>query len=181
MSDPPWEDLKREWEDPSKETMAGILAKLVGAVVIYHAMVEHWVDGIVFCVHDRVEGAKKIRKVHPYNARDEMQFLTECLIMLPPLEPFKDKGLALLTSWEESSEFRHNVAHGHIGKIDWDKGVIEFSRKFKGENHEPVRRSLTIRAEDLYKEGAKIKELILPFNDFTQDLLKAFDPTYLRK
>ena len=158
--------------------MAGTLAKLVGAAVIYYAMLEHWIDGMVFCIYDCVDGAKKIRKQHPYNAKDEIDFLRKSFETLPLLAQYKDEGLALLLQIERVADLRHNIVHGHIRKMQWSSGLIEFSRKFKGDDGQPVRRTLTIQAEELFERGRDVLALVQPTMNLTHRLVAKFDPTY---
>lgn len=160
---------------------AGALTKMVGAIVIYYATVEHWLDGIVFVIHDHVPGAQVIEKRHPYNGQAEFDFLKACFQQLHDLAEFKAEGLALIDKVFPLSDFRHNVVHGWIRNIDWANEVFEFSRKFKGPGGVPVRRTLTCSAVDLFEKGREIKDLIEPLNAFTQRLLHRFDPTYNRK
>jgi len=164
--------------EASKEDMAGTLAKMVGAMVIYYAMLEHWIDGAVFCIFDRVEGAKAIRKQHPFNARDELDFLRESFTKLDQLAPFKDEALALLDKLDPLSDFRHDIVHGHIRRFDFSIGQLEFSRVVRGDQRQPVRRSLTITAENLFLKGREILALVEPFMGLTHRLVAKFDPEY---
>lgn len=180
-SDP--ESLKLiRWDPPSGDAeKAGALAKMVGALVIYYALVEHWIDGIVLCVHSRVPGANELRKRHPFNAKAEREFLQESFSTLPDLVRFKDEALDLLSKLDPLAEFRHDVVHGHIRHFNVEEEWMEFSRVIEGDGREPVRRTLTVTAESLYNRGAEIGALITPFREFTQRLLIAFDPTYPRE
>lgn len=97
---------------------------------------------------------------------------------LPALVAYKDEALKLLDMIEPLADFRHNVVHGHVRKINWGSGTLEFSRKFKGPRGVPVRRTLTCDVHDLFEQGRKIKALIEPFMNLTHRLVKEFDPSY---
>ncbi len=165
-------------DDDPRIPMAGTLAKLVGAMVIYYAMLEHWIDGMVFCIHDCVDGARNVRKQHPYNAKDEIDFLRRSFETLPQLAQYKNEGLALLSQIEKAADLRHNIVHGHIRKMQWNSGTMEFSRKFKGDKGQPVRRTLTIQAEELFARGREVLALVQPTMDLTHRLIAKFDPAY---
>jgi hypothetical protein len=174
MSDYPTED------DP-RAPMAGTLAKMVGAMVMHYALLEHWIDGMVFCLFDCVEGAKEIRKHHPFNARDELDFLRESFVGLELLLPYKSEAIALLDKIDPLADFRHNVVHGHLRQIEWESGVLEFSRVVKGNARKPVRRSLTTSAENLFLKGREILALVTPAMNLTHRLVAEFDPSYKRE
>ncbi|HEY2872869.1 MAG TPA: hypothetical protein VGJ56_13180 [Reyranella sp.] len=139
-------DIDEDPRAPSTST----LAELVGAIVIYYAVIEHWLDGMVFCIHDRVPGAKKIEKRRPYNAAQEFEFLRKSFNTLPDLLPFKDQGLSLLDKLRPLSEFRHSVVHGHIRSYNFGEGWLEFSRVVKGPNYAPLRQTVRVDIEELF-------------------------------
>ena len=163
--------------DSNAET-AGALVKMVGAVVVFYALIEHWMDGIVLCVHSRVPGAKDIRKRHPFNAKAEQEFLRECFEGIPDLARFKAEGIGLLDKLAPLAELRHDIVHGHIYRHDFKEEWMDFSRVIEGDNREPIRRTLRVTAVSLYNLSAEIRALIVPFREFTQRLLIAFDPAY---
>lgn len=164
-------------EDPRAET-ASALPKTVGAIVIYYAMLEHWIDGIVFCLYDYVDGAKGLEKHHPYNAKAEIDFMRVAFERLPALAAYKEEALKLLDMIEPLADFRHNVVHGHVRRLNWASGTLEFSRKFKGPRGVPVRRTLSCNVHDLFEQGRKIKALIEPFMHLTHRLVREFDPSH---
>ena len=46
---------------PSEITeMAGALAKMVGAIILYYALLEHWIDGMVATIYFRVDLKREI-------------------------------------------------------------------------------------------------------------------------
>lgn len=162
----------------SKEDVASMLAKLVGSTVIHFAILEHWIDGIVFCLYARVEGAKAIRARHPFNAKAETEFMTACFEGLPVLQPFKDDAINLLNKIAPASEFRHQIVHGHIRSMNWQEGWLEFTRVVKGDAHQPVRESLTIDLMELFQKNQEIQALVPLARDLTHRLIAAFDWEY---
>ena len=186
MADTPFPDYAKllRWDPPdpaSDAAMAGGLAKMIGALVIYYAMIEHWIDGMVFCIHSLAPGAKEIEKRHPFHAAKEKEFLAECLTTLPELSRFKDEGIALLGKLGPLSEYRNHIIHGHVRNFNFDEGWMEFSRVVPDDKKQPVRESLKTTAEGLYNKGIEMKVLIPEFREFMQRLLIAFDPTYARE
>ncbi len=168
-------------EDDPRTDVANKLTKTVGALVIYYAMLEHWIDGMVFCTFDHVEGAKLLRRQHPFNGKDEIDFLKESFDDLAALVSFRAEGLDLIAKIEPLADFRHDIVHGHVRKINYETAEMEFSRVVKGDDKKPLRRSLTIGAENLFLKGREILALIDPAMRLTHRLVAAFDPNYKRE
>jgi hypothetical protein len=162
-------------ESPSSGSdKAGALIKFVGAIVIYYALLEHWIDGMVATIYLRVDLAKEVRKHYPFNARDEVDFLRESFERLDALEPFKEDAVVFLDKLEPLAELRHNVVHGHIRPIDWETETFEFSRIVRGDGKKPFRRTMTILGSELYHQGEDIRALITPARQLTHRLVAAF-------
>jgi len=153
---------------------SGALTKMVGAIVVYYAILEHWIDGMVATLHFRVPDANKLRKKYPINAKDEVSFLRECFEGVPALAKYKSQGLRFLDKLEPLSNFRHNIVHGHIREIDWAAETMEFSRITKGEDKKPVRRTMTIVGSELFHQGEDIRALIPQAQLITQLLIAEF-------
>lgn len=163
------------------DAKAGHLAMLVGAIVLYYAMIEHWIDGLVFCVRERADGAIGLRKQHPYTGKGELEHLRKCFEQLPTLSEFKADALALLAKIDKASEFRAHVVHGALDPVDWDTGEMRFTRTVKGENGQPHTRVLTIAAPELLAESKMIMGLIEPTKDLLYRLMAKLAPEYLRE
>jgi len=159
----------------SELEVAGGLATMMGVVVISSAMLDHWIDGMVSCVFDRVDGAKQICPQRPFNPKDEAEFLRQSFGNLAPLYPYKDEAIELLGKLEPVVQFRHNIVNGHIHHPDFKAGILEFSRVVQGDDRQLVRR-FAVTEEDLVRQGEKIKALIGPFMNLTHRLAEEFDP-----
>jgi hypothetical protein len=153
---------------------AGALMKFVGAIVVYYAILEHWIDGMVAAVHLRVDGAKEIEKTYPTHAAHEVEFLRECFGSLAALAEFKAGAIDFLDKLRPLAEFRHNIVHGHIRNIDWASETVEFSRIVKGLDKNPARRTLTIVASELFHQGEDIRALIPAARELTHRLVQKF-------
>jgi hypothetical protein len=93
----------------SKLEVAGALATMIGVVVISGGMLDHWVDEMVSCVFDRVDGAKQICQQRPFNTKDEAEFLRQSFGKLAPLHPYKRKRSGFSTSWNVL-QLRQNIS-----------------------------------------------------------------------
>ena len=163
-----------ETERPELE-VAGGLATMMGVVMISSAMLDHWVDGIVSCVFDRVDGAKQIRPQRPSTRKDEAEFLRHSFDKLAPLRPYRDEAIELLGKLKPVAQFRHIIANGRLRNPDFRVGVLEFSRAAQGDD----RKRFTVTEEDLARHGEEIKALIGPFMKLTHRLAEEFDPDYV--
>jgi len=164
--------------DRSELEVAGGLATMMGVVVITSAMLDHWVDGMVSCVFDRVDGAKQIRRQRPFNTKDEAEFLRQSFGELAPLRPYRDEAIELLDKLEPVVKFRRNIVNGRLRNPDFRVGVLEFSRAAPGDDRKPVRR-FAVTEEDLVRQGEKTKALIGPFMKLTHRLAEEFDPDHI--
>jgi hypothetical protein len=154
------------------------LTHIVGAVVVYYALIEHSLDGIVHCIHVRVPDAKKISKHYPYNAAAELKFLRESFEGLSSLSSFKDEAISLLDKIIPAADFRHDIVHGAISSFDFETGVFEFSRKIKGDSGAPSRKTLTITTPELVFHSRLLHALIDPASDLLKRLIETFDPDH---
>jgi hypothetical protein len=161
----------------SELEVAGALATMLGVLVISSAMLDHWIDGLVSCVFDRVDGAKQICQQRPFNTKDETEFLRQSFGKLAPLHPYKDEAIELLGKLEPVIQFRHNIVNGHIHKPDFKAGILEFSRVVREDARQWVRR-FAVTEEDLVRQGDEIKGLIRPLMNLTHRLVEEFDPDH---
>jgi hypothetical protein len=152
----------------------GALTRMVGAIVIYYAILEHWIDGMVATLHFRVPDANRLRKQYPFNAKDEVSFLRESFEGVPALAKYKNQGLHFLDKLEPLSDFRHNIIHGNIREIDWAAETMEFSRIIRGDDKNPVRRTMTIVGSELFHQGEDIRALIPQARLLTHLLIAEF-------
>ncbi len=163
----------------SIETAASILPKLVGAMVLHYAKLEHWLDGMVKTIYDTVSGAQLICKGYPFNAVAERKFLRECFEQLPQLQGFKEEAMKLLDDLELPSERRHDIVHGHLSEVNLETGDLEFTRVFPGVDKKPLRRTISVSAVDLLGLSRQINDLRTKAEDLTQRLIATFAPEYL--
>jgi hypothetical protein len=148
----------------------------VGALVLHFAMLEHWIDGMVATTFYHVDGARSIRTHYPIHAAAEIEFLRQCFQRLPALKRFKDRGPRFLDKLAPLAEMRHHVVHGHLRSIDYEKGLLEFSRVIQGKDNEPIRRTLTIHASELVAQSHDMHALIPIAMDLCHRLMAQFGP-----
>jgi hypothetical protein len=156
------------------EATAGALAKMVGAIVMYYALLEHWIDGMVATIYMRVDLKREIRKHYPFNAAAEQEYLRDSFEKLPALEPFRAEGLAFLDRLKPIAEFRHHIVHGGLKPPDWATETFEFSRVVPNAEKKPARQTMTVVGTELYHQGEDIRRLIEPARNLTHRLVKAF-------
>jgi hypothetical protein len=160
---------------PSEITeMAGALAKMVGAIILYYALLEHWIDGMVATIYFRVDLKREIRKHYPFNAAAELEYLRDSFEKLPALKPFKREGIFFLDRLKPIAEFRHHIVHGGLKPPDWAKETFEFSRIVPNAEKKPARRTITVVGSELYHQGEDMRRLIAPARHLTHRLVKAF-------
>jgi hypothetical protein len=165
----------------SMEVAASFLPRAVGAMVMHYAILEHWFDGMVSTIRESVEGGMSIRRHYPFNAKDEIDFLTKSFSDLPALKAYRDEMLNLLATLKPLAEMRHNVVHGALRDLDFETGVMEFSRVYKGEKNKPLRYTLTISAHELVKYGSDIHRLCGIAQGLTVRLMTEFAPEAFKK
>jgi hypothetical protein len=166
-------------EAPSETTaMAGALAKMVGAIVLYYALLEHWIDGMVATVYFRVDLQREIRKHYPFHAAAELQYLRDSFEKLAALKPFKAEGISFLDQLKPVAEFRHHIVHGGLKPPDWAAETFEFSRVVPSAEKKPARRTITVAGSELYHQGEDIRRLIAPARSLTHRLVEAFGTDY---
>jgi hypothetical protein len=158
----------------SELEVAGGLATMMGVVLISSAMLDHWIDGMVSCVFNRVDGAKQICQQRPFNTKDEAEFLCQSFGKLAPLYPYRDEAIELLRKLEPVVQFRHNIVNGHLLNPDFKAGILEFSRVVQEDDRQPIRR-FAVTEEDLARQGDEIRALIGPFMNLTHRLAEEFD------
>jgi hypothetical protein len=161
----------------SKLEVAGALATMIGVVVISGAMLDHWVDEMVSCVFDRVDGAKQICQQRPFNTKDEAEFLRQSFSKLAPLHLYKVEAIGLLDKLEPVVQLRQNIAHGLIRNPDFNAGILEFRCVVQGDERQRVRR-FAVTADELSRQGDQIKALIRPFMNLSHRLVEEFDPDH---
>lgn len=149
------------------------LAKEVGRLVIAYAFLEHWLDGMVKIAFDHVEGGKALAKKHPVQARNEADFLRKCLTDLALLEAFRDEGISILDRAKDLAEFRADIVHGHLRKIN-DDDSMEFSRVTQDDQKAIVRKTLTVYIGQIASQTAKIHTLCGIAEKFTHRLIERF-------
>jgi hypothetical protein len=154
--------------------MAGALAKMVGAIILYYALLEHWIDGMVATIYMRVDLKREIRKHYPFNAAAESQYLRDSFEKLSVLKPFKADGIAFLDRLKPIAEFRHHIVHGGLKPPDWATETFEFSRVVPNAEKKPARQTITVVASELYHQGEDIRRLIEPARSLTHRLVEAF-------
>ena len=90
------------------------LLRAIGATVVYHAEVEHWVDAMVYGLHSQLPGARKFIKKYPTQWQDELSFLEQCFAHLPEMRFLRVRGKSLIARIRVVAEDRHHLVHGYL-------------------------------------------------------------------
>src|SRR3981081_4733618 len=136
----------------SKLEVAGALATMIGVVVISGAMLDHWVDEMVSCVFDRVDGAKQICQQRPFNTKDEAEFLRQSFGKLAPLHLYKVEAIGLLDTLDPMVQPPQNMSYGLMRYPDLKAGILEVRRVVQGDERQRVSR-FTVSADKLVRQG----------------------------
>ncbi|WP_289296741.1 hypothetical protein [uncultured Reyranella sp.] len=145
----------------------------IGGLIFYYGRLEHWIDGAVAAIFNRVPGAQKIKARHPTNAAEEIEFLKECLARIPELSSYRAHGLKIIEKIEHISDVRHGIAHGHLRLWDQKNDILEFTR-LRRVRKEIRRETLVVSSKQITASMLYVRDLADAVRHFAQTLIFEF-------
>lgn len=152
------------------------LLRAIGAIVVYHAEVEHWIDAMVFYLHTHLPGARQFSKKIPTNLAAEVEFLRDCFLKLPAMKPVRTQGLRLLARIESVSEHRHHIIHGYLRHWAKESKTLAFTRMWKPRGRDAEIVVYSIREAGLIATAKRVSTLRHTGRKFAQRVGKICVP-----
>ena len=154
------------------------LLQVIGSIVVHHAELEHWLDGMVYAIHANIPASRKDYAFPPHHMKTEMEFLETCFSNLPELDAFKEEGLDYLARIKAVGPTRHDVVHSWLRLWEKDKGELKFGRTIKppGKNTGLEIHLITIPVAELVRDAERIKALCQPVGQFMMRVLDKLGP-----
>jgi len=110
-----------------QETDIEALYRAVGYTVVSWALIEQALD---FCIEVVFHccGGEKINAEIPRALKAKLRFMRKSLRQLEPLQPVKDRGLALMDETSALKPQRDNIVHAAVKGVKSASGIFEFSK-----------------------------------------------------
>ena len=103
---------------PAEHKDTDALFRAVGFIVVQWSQAEQSLDLLVAALFQECGGKRLAKKNRmPFMLAPKLEFVRKCVTQLPKLAPFREEGLALVSSFETLSEKRHDLIHGAVSSL----------------------------------------------------------------
>jgi hypothetical protein len=114
---------------PARDGELEILYNQVGFIVIQWSHCEQSLELLANVLYQQYDGKKLTgKKRMPKALSDKLEFVKKCIVKAPSLAPFKAELEALVSSFDELSQTRHDIVHGALASMSPTNGVFTFIR-----------------------------------------------------
>lgn len=133
------------------------LFSAIGFVVVQWGQAEQSLDLITALLYQSLGGNQYAKRL-PKMLGKKLEFLGTCLEQIPTCIPLRDEGEALITSFRDLSNKRHDLIHGAISSLSAKDGAFKFAKlDIKDDIH--VLREFSFDAADFPKLSKELIEL----------------------
>jgi hypothetical protein len=103
---------------PAEHEDMDALFRAIGFIVVQWGQAEQSLDLLVAALFQECGGKRLAKKNRmPFMLAPKLEFVRDCVTQLPKLASFREEGIALVSSFENLSEKRHDLIHGAVSSL----------------------------------------------------------------